>query len=483
MSLTAETIFQTILPNYECKLLGPRKAEIFSCWYYRRSVPCKQGLIYIAPSNVELSQAPGASIIVVQDSAKIREVFVMIRQIIMRDYKSSLLFEQLGTAVKSNSSEDEIIQLCYSIMENSVLYLGLQFQPISWGSTNQENILPSLFDYQDLLQHSLHLHGNAKLIPPGPLTHYCRILGQILSGGKPSGYLLALNDEHPFDEHLDVWRLDRLCQLLSEKPELSPSGMKWAEAENFIAMMIQNKFSNPGDISRKAKALGWTLSDKYYILTINNRYHGDSEKMRLNLSGILNREIYTYANYYIAVIPCLWNQKIQTSSYPKLTAFLKKHGLKAGISNGFSDIAFFSAAFRQSTESVILGDTVFDSKKSPVLFHFEDYIMTYLLNLASAQTNLLELVNPIVMRIYDYDKEHSTDYLTTLAAYISTSQNMQKTSSLLTIHRNTIYNRIIKIEEMFELHFGDDNELWTLRISILILNHLGLIDVSDILTH
>ena len=68
-----------------------------------------------------------------------------------------------------------------------------------------------------------------------------------------------------------------------------------------------------------------------------------------------------------------------------------------------------------------------------------------------------------------------------MAAYILDDQTLQQAADLLFIHRNTMYNRITKIEELFSLTLQGFRETQRIYISVLILDYLGLADLSGLI--
>lgn len=72
----------------------------------------------------------------------------------------------------------------------------------------------------------------------------------------------------------------------------------------------------------------------------------------------------------------------------------------------------------------------------------------------------------VVERIAKYDEERSTDFLLTLEVYTDELANAQTAASKLFIHRNTLRQRLLKIEDLWEVDLSDSNVLINLHVAI-----------------
>lgn len=81
---------------------------------------------------------------------------------------------------------------------------------------------------------------------------------------------------------------------------------------------------------------------------------------------------------------------------------------------------------------------------------------------AVEDTNILKLyLHETIDRIEEYDNLHHTDYLSTLKCYIDNDGSIQKVSSQLKVHRNTINYKMKSIRDIFslELNYKDITNL------------------------
>ena len=65
------------------------------------------------------------------------------------------------------------------------------------------------------------------------------------------------------------------------------------------------------------------------------------------------------------------------------------------------------------------------------------------------------LIHPAVKYLKKYDKKNKTNYLETLREYLNCALNTTEAVDRLFIHRNTLYYRLKKIEELCEIDLTD----------------------------
>ena len=72
----------------------------------------------------------------------------------------------------------------------------------------------------------------------------------------------------------------------------------------------------------------------------------------------------------------------------------------------------------------------------------------------------------VVESIAKYDEDRGTDYLLTLEVYTDELANAQTAAKKLFVHRNTLRQRLLKIEDLWEVDLADSNALINLHVAI-----------------
>lgn len=81
------------------------------------------------------------------------------------------------------------------------------------------------------------------------------------------------------------------------------------------------------------------------------------------------------------------------------------------------------------------------------------------------------LTHPDITRLYYYDVENNSNLLDVLSAYLSCGQNVNQTSQMLYMHRNTVLNKLNKIEEFLQHEFDYTTDHFLLLLSCMILRY------------
>ncbi|WP_053958838.1 PucR family transcriptional regulator [Sulfobacillus thermosulfidooxidans] len=84
------------------------------------------------------------------------------------------------------------------------------------------------------------------------------------------------------------------------------------------------------------------------------------------------------------------------------------------------------------------------------------------------------IVEKTILPIAEYDQQHHTDWLPTLAAYFDMGKNAQEAAQVLNTHKNTVMYRLNRIQEHFSWDLSDMPTTFKLYLGLLFyrLQHL-----------
>ena len=86
-------------------------------------------------------------------------------------------------------------------------------------------------------------------------------------------------------------------------------------------------------------------------------------------------------------------------------------------------------------------------------------------------SNLRAFIHPMLHRLQDYDRIHSTALLHTLTIYLLQEQNLHSTARQLYIHRNTLVYRLQRIRTLLQLNLDDAAVRSVLRTGCTLLEY------------
>ena len=147
-------------------------------------------------------------------------------------------------------------------------------------------------------------------------------------------------------------------------------------------------------------------------------------------------------------------------SEEKLVSFLKEYlkraSYRGGISNPFRDPGEIPAAVKQAETALLYNEGI--------ISYFSDYVTPFFMD-SLAEIKDAVPVHPLLPAMQSYDSKYKTKYYQTLFSYLKNERNHSLTAAELDIHRNTLFRRLEKIEEIFSPDLEDSSNRFFLLFS------------------
>lgn len=133
-----------------------------------------------------------------------------------------------------------------------------------------------------------------------------------------------------------------------------------------------------------------------------------------------------------------------------------------GMSRKFHNIVLLGKALEQAKMAIIIGKKI--GVEVPVL-KYDDFLVYEFFEIASRNCSLDEFFDPAVQTLELYDKTNGSCLTETARAYLECGRNTQKTASMLFVHKNTLYYRLQKIEEICDISFQNENTCFSMQLT------------------
>lgn len=147
--------------------------------------------------------------------------------------------------------------------------------------------------------------------------------------------------------------------------------------------------------------------------------------------------------------------------------------LAIGIGNPCTTIGDYRRGFAEASEAQQMGQHL--SREGGVT-HFNDLgVYRYLYKIARMD-DLRDMYQDQVGRIASYDHRKGTDLLDTLEIYLECAGNLTRTSNRLFVHRNTLIQRLERLQSLCEVDLQERSNWLTLQVAIKVykLRNSGL---------
>lgn len=145
--------------------------------------------------------------------------------------------------------------------------------------------------------------------------------------------------------------------------------------------------------------------------------------------------------------------------------------LSIGIGNACQSVNDYRRGFAEANEALQMGqnmqqDSGGETRLQPNVTHFNDLgVYRYLYKIARMD-DLRDVYQDQVARIDSYDRRKNTDLLDTLETYMECAGNLTKTSERLFVHRNTLIQRLERLQSICDIDLQERSNWLTLQVAI-----------------
>ncbi len=145
--------------------------------------------------------------------------------------------------------------------------------------------------------------------------------------------------------------------------------------------------------------------------------------------------------------------------------------LSIGIGNVCQTIPDYRRGFAEANEALQMGqdlnlEKVNDARRQSIVTHFNDLgVYRYLYKIAHMD-DLRDVYQDQITQIDSYDRRKNTDLLDTLETYLECAGNLTRTSDRLFVHRNTLIQRLERLQSLCNINLQERSNWLTLQVAI-----------------
>jgi len=137
--------------------------------------------------------------------------------------------------------------------------------------------------------------------------------------------------------------------------------------------------------------------------------------------------------------------------------------LSVGVGNACTNASDYRRGFAEASEALQMGQHL---NREGGVTHFNDLgVYRYLYKIARMD-DLRDMYQDQVGRIAGYDRRKGTDLLGTLETYLECAGNLTRTSNRLFVHRNTLIQRLERLQSLCEIDLQERGNWLTLQVAI-----------------
>src|SRR6266487_6922748 len=137
--------------------------------------------------------------------------------------------------------------------------------------------------------------------------------------------------------------------------------------------------------------------------------------------------------------------------------------LSIGTGNQCQGISDYRRGFTEASEALQMGRNL---NRDGGITHFNDPGVYRYLYKISRMDDLRDMYQDQVALIANYDQRKGTELLDTLETYLECAGNLTKTSSRLFVHRNTLIQRLERLQSLCDIDLQERSNWLTLQVAI-----------------
>ena len=294
-----------------------------------------------------------------------------------------------------------------------------------------------------------------------PATHFpteafCRHI--FLKGERFATVVLLFQEKRPSPGQLYLFSMftDKMRSWVKRN-------MTEEQAGNTASYLLRFLDGIPGTEEALERFLflrGWDRNHRLSVTAASGRLpqiHYDEHLARALTSG--NPDIYAVSRSGRIILLCNHDLFPGNEIDVRLKQHLKKDSYQGGISVPFTGIRHIKEALNQA-------EAALDKAKEQdrILYCCRDMAMEYILRKQN-RVQLPGLLHGIPSCLRQYDTEHGTAYYRTLFVFLQQERSHQKTAEMLFIHRNTLFKRLNRIQELWDPELEDPEQRFYLLYS------------------
>ncbi len=238
--------------------------------------------------------------------------------------------------------------------------------------------------------------------------------------------------------------------------------------ENAYAFLLTSYFvrtldGHPGTMPvllRQLSLFGWETDCRKQVFVLNSAHGPLHFDMRLSRT-LSDDSLGVYMIPYRDQMVILYNLDMmdQTDFMTRLGELVASNNYCGATSFSFTDLNQFVNAYHHAETALN-----YSPRAAGKLYRCQDVSMRIVAKVVAEYT-AATLLHPAVTTIKEYDRKNHTDYYQTLFCFLKNERRHTQTAQELFIHRNTLFLRLEKIQEIWSLELEDANERFYLLFS------------------
>ena len=273
---------------------------------------------------------------------------------------------------------------------------------------------------------------------------------------------------------------------------LGAAGERVGSGSSALADLISGGFANEKTMLAQLSVTHLPLDVSYVLIALSGQAGADRAYLS-KVGGIVARAVHNclwcVEDDLLAVLAPVGKSEAvgfddyvraarRLSGNAQLMSVLENNGLRAFVSEPFSDLMLASARFGQcralaeAAGSAARAAAATDAPEDRIAFFWEHRFAT-LAATAGSTRQLDMMLDKRVVAMAAYDRAHQTSYLETAIMSVRYPGSPAEAAAALNVHRNTYFYRMNKVRELFYLDLRDGDDRLALAFSAQVMQGMA----------
>ncbi|MCD8148580.1 MAG: helix-turn-helix domain-containing protein [Clostridiales bacterium] len=332
-------------------------------------------------------------------------------------------------------------------------------------------------------------HGNINAFESFLDTGHYAVVCEMRECHAFLGQIMMISDQEERDGRL-IDDVRTLAPFFLQYASMTRGGEYFETSDGYgdlLEDLLEHRLKNKAELVSRTSRLSPPMTPWYRcaVLGFEAEFEIRQERSFLQkLTGAIPRSVVTrYEDEVIVLI------RKETSGAPEFDEEELKnllHRYHACLCLGAQSefLTSFPAIFRQTRAALRLGMSMEGSELRPI-FRAEEYHMYQIIDLCAQYGsnyhggNLIYLCTPGYSALHRYDLEHHDNLCAIIEAYILNNCNTSQTAKALYLHRNTLINKLARIEEITGVSLDDALGRYRLMFSAMVMKYMEVCRHED----
>lgn len=461
------------------------------------------GLIVLPPVDpllIALAEAERLPLIALPQGSRLRDVERLIISVLIDrhghvEHRSAQIYEQLIEIATANVGLEGIVQALSDFLHKGIVlqdkHLRVQARiPVPELANDWENVLNLLESRANLPQelrdrHRLPRHANISYAHTLRSDGISRLVTPIVAQGVGRGYLSAVTRNAPFTE------LDRLvlqhgatiCALEMARQKTISEAEKRLRGD-FLNSLLSGTFTEAEALAEGDRFRhDMSLPHVAMVMTWQGEPHPSMRRLETLVNTVIqNRK--TQALVYVRE----HELRLFFAADPRSPSTLVAQGrafaeavieaarreynhvrLAIGIGSVAERVSEWSDSYRAAADAARIARRL----RADQPLYAADLGIYTLLTHPELRDNLLALRDRMIGNLLNHDERQRTDLLQTLEAFFESHGNATQTADRLSVHRNTLFYRMNRIQDILKLDLNQTDVRLAVHLALKIHRLLG----------